>query len=448
MKKLSQCFSVLLTAVTLVTLTALPSFATSTDNSNAKYIAGGVIVIAVLLIIVIAATASNKKKNKAMKIMPKPLDVAEPENRDGQAEGATAVDTDTQSMTATGSEKTDEGTVAAASVENTETENFPEAEALSSSDQTDMTEEAKTADVSEPSVPEESAQPENPVITAADVGEETAEMSTAPVSSVETAEVSTAPVSSVETTETEKTPTPVKKTEKKETVKEKKSPVTGAEKPAVTQPEFADMVKEITSRDVPKEAIDPETKTVYTFDSKGIPVPPEGMVIRYKWSFLARLSQADPDVKYHYLTLRRTLLAYKKMRSNVSWNYDSYFTGRKTIAKLKIRGKNLVVYFPIDPKTMEGTKYIGEDFSSVSRYKAVPFAYRINGTRKLKYAIELIEQLMGGKPENQPELVPEADVEKALPSGDFDTLYLRELIKIGGFLTLGGANAASDEDDE
>ena len=455
MKKLSQCFSVLLTAVTLVTLTALPSFATSTDNSNAKYIAGGVIVIAVLLIIVIAATASNKKKNKAMKIMPKPLDVAEPENRDGQAEGATAADTDTQSMTATGSEKTDEGTVAAASVENTETENFPEAEALSSSDQTDMTEEAKTAteevktaDVSEPSVPEESAQPENPVNTAADAGEETAEVSTAPVSSVETAEVSTAPVSSVETTETEKTPTPVKKTEKKETVKEKKSPVTGAEKPAVTQPEFADMVKEITSRDVPKEAIDPETKTVYTFDSKGIPVPPEGMVIRYKWSFLARLSQADPDVKYHYLTLRRTLLAYKKMRSNVSWNYDSYFTGRKTIAKLKIRGKNLVVYFPIDPKTMEGTKYIGEDFSSVSRYKAVPFAYRINGTRKLKYAIELIEQLMGGKPENQPELVPEADVEKALPSGDFDTLYLRELIKIGGFLTLGGANAASDEDDE
>ena len=455
MKKLSQCFSVLLTAVTLVTLTALPSFATSTDNSNAKYIAGGVIVIAVLLIIVIAATASNKKKNKAMKIMPKPLDVAEPENRDGQAEGATAADTDTQSMTATGSEKTDEGTVAAASVENTETENFPEAEALSSSDQTDMTEEAKTAteevktaDVSEPSVPEESAQPENPVNTAADAGEETAEVSTAPVSSVETAEVSTAPVSSVETTETEKTPTPVKKTEKKETVKEKKSPVTGAEKPAVTQPEFADMVKEITSRDVPKEAIDPETKTVYTFDSKGIPVPPEGMVIRYKWSFLARLSQADPDVKYHYLTLRRTLLAYKKMRSNVSWNYDSYFTGRKTIAKLKIRGKNLVVYFPIDPKTMEGTKYIGEDFSSVSRYKAVPFAYRINGTRKLKYAIELIEQLMGGKPENQPALVPEADVEKALPSGDFDTLYLRELIKIGGFLTLGGANAASDEDDE
>ncbi len=209
------------------------------------------------------------------------------------------------------------------------------------------------------------------------------------------------------------------------------------------------MVKEPTAaRDVPKEAIDPETKTVYTFDEKGIPVPPEGMVIRYKWSFLARLAQADAEVKYHYLTLRRTLLAYKKMRSNVSWNYDSYFTGRKTIAKLKIRGKNLVVYFPIDPKTMEGTKYIGEDFSSVSRYKAVPFAYRINGTRKLKYATELIEQLMGGKPDADPQLVPEEDVEKALPFEDFDALYLKELIKIGGFLTLGSASASSDDDDE
>ena len=219
--------------------------------------------------------------------------------------------------------------------------------------------------------------------------------------------------------------------------------------PEGVKPEFPELANDYVAeaKEIPEQATDPETGCVYTFNEKGIPVPPEGKIIRYKWSFLGRISQAHPEVKYQYMTLRRTLLAYKKMRSNVSWNFDSYFVGRKTIAKLKIRGKNLVVYFPIDPKEMEGSKYIGEDASKVSRYKAVPFAYAINGPRKLKYAIELIERVAEGKPAKDPDIVAEEDIETALPTHDFDTLYQRELIRIGGFISV-GANANADEDDE
>lgn len=247
-------------------------------------------------------------------------------------------------------------------------------------------------------------------------------------------------------------PSPVAAAESVE-AKTEEAPVEEAPAEVVEEgakPEFAELSNDYIApeKDIPAEAVDPETGCTYTFNEKGIPVPPEGKVIRYKWSFLARISQAHPEVKYHYMTLRRTLLAYNKMRSNVSWNFDSYFVGRKTIAKLKIRGKNLVAYFPIDPKEMEGTKYIGEDASKVSRYKAVPFAYSINGTRKLKYAIELIEKLMEGKPATAPALVTENDIEATLPSQDFDTLYQRELIRIGGFLTLGSGAAAAEDDDE
>lgn len=200
---------------------------------------------------------------------------------------------------------------------------------------------------------------------------------------------------------------------------------------------------------IPTEAVDPETGCTYTFNEKGIPVPPEGMVIRYKWSFLGRLIQSDNVVKYRYMTLRRMLLAYAKVRSNVSWNYDSYFVGKKQIAKMKIRGKNLVVYFPIDPKTMEGTKYVGEDVSKVSRYKAVPFAYRINGNRKMKYAMELIAQLLEGVLTEAPEYnVSVANANSAVPFEDFDTLYLKGYIKIGGFLAVTRAASANDDDDD
>ena len=216
------------------------------------------------------------------------------------------------------------------------------------------------------------------------------------------------------------------------------------------KPEFAELSNDYIApeKDIPAEAVDPETGCTYTFNEKGIPVPPEGKVIRYKWSFLARISQAHSEVKYHYMTLRRTLLAYNKMRSNVSWNFDSYFVGRKTIAKLKIRGKNLVAYFPIDPKEMEGTKYIGEDASKVSRYKAVPFAYRINGMRKLKYALELIEKQLEGVKSTDPVYITEAQVNEAIPRESLKKLFGKGYVRVGGILAVGDRASAEDEDDE
>ena len=186
----------------------------------------------------------------------------------------------------------------------------------------------------------------------------------------------------------------------------------------------------------------------YTLDANGLPVAPEGMVIRYKWSFLARLIQSDDELKYRYMMLRRKLLSYKKVRSNVSWNFDSYFIGRTPIVKLKVRGKTLVAYFPIDPKEMEGTKYVGEDFSGVSRYKAVPFAYRINGMRKLKYAIELVEKQLEGVKASDPVYITEAQVNEAIPRESLKKLFEKGYVRVGGILAVGDRASAQDEDDE
>ena len=186
----------------------------------------------------------------------------------------------------------------------------------------------------------------------------------------------------------------------------------------------------------------------YTLDANGLPVAPDGMVIRYKWSFLARLIQSDDELKYRYMMLRRKLLSYKKVRSNVSWNFDSYFIGRKPIVKLKVRGKTLVAYFPIDPKEMEGTKYVGEDFSGVSRYKAVPFAYRINGMRKLKYALELIEKQLEGIKASEPVYITESQVNEAIPRESLKKLYEKGYVRVGGILAVGDRASAQDEDDD
>ncbi len=193
---------------------------------------------------------------------------------------------------------------------------------------------------------------------------------------------------------------------------------------------------------------DPETGCIYTYDENGIPVPPEGMIIRYKWSFLGRLVQSDNTVKYRYMMLRRLLLSYKKVRSSVSWNFDSYFLGRKPIAKIKVRGKHVVIYFNLDPASMVGTKYAGEDVSKVARYKAVPFAYKVNGERKLQYAMELIRMVMEDTPSVEPSFIEPGQAKYAVPAESFESLFNGGYIRIGGFLAVNRASNAVDDDDD
>ena len=184
------------------------------------------------------------------------------------------------------------------------------------------------------------------------------------------------------------------------------------------------------------------------FDERGLPITPEGMVIRYKWSALSRLYNAPDELRYYYLVLRRLLMSYKKVRSNISWNFDSYFLGRKQLAKLKIRGKALMVYLAFDPKEMEGTKYRGKDVSKFSTYKQVPFCYRVNGKRKLNYAMELIRQLMADTPCVEPEYVSLAQIGEAIPYADFETLFLEGLLKIGMIAPATGKAISDDDDDD
>ncbi len=215
--------------------------------------------------------------------------------------------------------------------------------------------------------------------------------------------------------------------------------------------EKAEVVEEEATEEVPAEETveeEPAKEPEYTLDANGLPVAPEGMVIRYKWSFLARLIQSDDELKYRYMKLRRKLLSYKKVRSSVSWNFDSYFIGRKPIVKLKVRGKTLVAYFPFDPQEMEGTKYIGEDFSGVARYKAVPFAYRINGARKLKYAFELIERQLTGIKFTEPVYLEESQVNEAIPRESFKKLFENGYVRVGGVLAVGDRAPKNDDDDD
>ena len=121
-----------------------------------------------------------------------------------------------------------------------------------------------------------------------------------------------------------------------------------------------------------------------------------GNIVEYYYnrSFEAKLIQASEQNKSFYQIIKNHILAYKGENDRMSWNYETFRTGRKLLVMLVIKGKTLNVYLALNPKEFENSKYRYEDASSVKKYEDVPMRVKVRNFLNLKYACELIDILM------------------------------------------------------
>ncbi len=93
-------------------------------------------------------------------------------------------------------------------------------------------------------------------------------------------------------------------------------------------------------------------------------------------SFVAKLSQSRNEVKEYYGTLKNKLMSYKKVKNRISFSYERFNIGRKSLAKLSIRGKTLCLYVALDSEMFNDTKYKVEQVVS-KKYSQTPTMFRI-----------------------------------------------------------------------
>ncbi len=152
------------------------------------------------------------------------------------------------------------------------------------------------------------------------------------------------------------------------------------------------------------------------------------IMAHYRKSFEAKLIQSRPNIKRYYSELKNLLLAYNGTKSRVSWAADSFHNGRTPIAKINVKTKILELYLALDPASLDGTVYRGQDVSHVKKYADTPFRYKIRSPRKFKWATELIQRVCeehGLSPID----IERVDYEAAYPFEDTDSLVSRGLIK-------------------
>lgn len=113
-------------------------------------------------------------------------------------------------------------------------------------------------------------------------------------------------------------------------------------------------------------------------------------------SFVGKMHQTDKTIQGYYGELKNYMLSFKRVRSSISWNLDTFFIGRKAVAKLGFRGKTLVMFCALDPDEYANTKYYPKDVSGVKKYEATPMMVKVKSERGVKFAKELIDVMFKG----------------------------------------------------
>ncbi len=125
-----------------------------------------------------------------------------------------------------------------------------------------------------------------------------------------------------------------------------------------------------------------------------VPAPPEGMMTRYKRSFIAKIIESEDDVKDYYSELKNALLAYQKAASQVSWSNDRFTLKGETVAKIGIRGRTLCLYVALNPEEFPETVYHQKFAGDTKMYEKTPMMVKIKSNVALKRAIRLVALLM------------------------------------------------------
>ncbi len=168
-------------------------------------------------------------------------------------------------------------------------------------------------------------------------------------------------------------------------------------------------------------------------------------ILRYDRSFLARLIQSDDNTKKWYSKIKNELLSYRNVKDRISWKKETYKLNKDVVAKFGFRGKTLCLFLALDYAEYADSKYKLEDVSVNRSYADTPCMYRIKNEHRVKYAFELIQQMMDKRSAKRVEHVSE---DYYMPFEGVAALIDKKLIKRDIKSTEDEAIFYSDLDDE
>ncbi|CCV63613.1 hypothetical protein BN85400360 [Alteracholeplasma palmae J233] len=157
-----------------------------------------------------------------------------------------------------------------------------------------------------------------------------------------------------------------------------------------------------------KEDIVTEEKNIHiinqTIDIEEIKEEPKTTIIDikkkfilYKKSYEARLIQSPEETQLRYSDIKNHLLSYKMISSRMTWNQESFVSGKNLLVKIVMSETTFTVFYALTPEQVEDPKYKYIYETQTKKHLTTPLRIRVKGPRGVKYAKELIDILMKTK---------------------------------------------------
>ena len=114
---------------------------------------------------------------------------------------------------------------------------------------------------------------------------------------------------------------------------------------------------------------------------------------RERVPFNKKLLSLDSEIKNYFSEIHNQLISYKKVSYRVSFRGIAYRIGRKTLAKMMVRGKTLKLHLALNVDDYPRTVFFQENSGDVKMYEDVPFTVKIKSNRGKNNALRLITHL-------------------------------------------------------
>ena len=147
---------------------------------------------------------------------------------------------------------------------------------------------------------------------------------------------------------------------------------------------------------VPVEFVTPEEDaTPETVEETGVSSSPLDALRqpRERVPFNKKLLSLDSEIKNYFSEIHNQLISYKKVSYRVSFRGIAYRIGRKTLAKMMVRGKTLKLHLALNVDDYPRTVFFQENSGDVKMYEDVPFTVKIKSNRGKNNALRLITHL-------------------------------------------------------
>ncbi len=177
---------------------------------------------------------------------------------------------------------------------------------------------------------------------------------------------------------------------------------------------------------VPEKKPEPKPEPVKVEEPAPVVVEEEdaGFDYKYSFSFSARLIRAGQDRQDLYNAIKNDILAYKKVASKISWGHELFKLGRIKLAQIKVKGKTLCVYLPLDPDKYDADRLFFKDMRVEGKEVEFPMMMKVKSDRAVKYVAELMRDVMANNGivrvedyVEQDYRLPEMSLEKMLKEG-------------------------------